>query len=248
MATSTRPTKWAAAFSVDRSDAERALPLLLLLVMMVTGLVDAASYLKLGQVFVANMTGNIQFAGFSFAGARGLPLASALLAVALFLLGGVAAGRLGRIMHGQRSAFLRAAAAIQLLIILAAIALTLLAGNLRATTTTSELIAWLALAMGAQSAATKRLEVPGFNSTVVLTTMLTTIATESRLAGGSRADNGWRVLAVLSLFAGALGGGVLALRVALLAPLALSALLLAITCIGAHCITRSLTRSGEVRA
>ena len=230
---------------MDRSNPERALPYLLLLMMVVTGLVDAVSYLKLGQVFVANMTGSIQFAAFSFAGARALPLASGFLAVALFLLGAVAAGRLGRLMGQARSAFLRAATAIELVIVLPAIGLALLAGNRLAGATTMELIAWLALAMGFQSAATMRLKVPGFNSTVVLTTMLTTLATESRLAGGAGADNGWRVLAVLSLFVGALVGGILALRVGLLPPLALSALLLAITCIGAHRITRSLTASAE---
>ena len=80
---------------VEPRDPERALPFLLVLTTMVTGLVDAVSYLKLGQVFVANMTGNIQFAAFSFAGARGLPLASGFLAIASFLLGAVAAGRLG---------------------------------------------------------------------------------------------------------------------------------------------------------
>jgi uncharacterized membrane protein YoaK (UPF0700 family) len=32
---------------------------------VVTGLVDAVSYLRLGRVFVANMTGNVVFLGFS---------------------------------------------------------------------------------------------------------------------------------------------------------------------------------------
>ncbi len=39
------------------------LPVLLLVLTGVTGLVDAVSYLKLGHVFVANMTGNIVFRG-----------------------------------------------------------------------------------------------------------------------------------------------------------------------------------------
>lgn len=37
---------------------------------VVTGLVDAFSYLVLGNVFVANMTGNVVFLGFALAGAR----------------------------------------------------------------------------------------------------------------------------------------------------------------------------------
>ena len=42
------------------------LPLLLVLT-FVTGLVDAISYLQLGHVFVANMTGNVVFLGFAIA-------------------------------------------------------------------------------------------------------------------------------------------------------------------------------------
>lgn len=37
----------------------------LLTLTAVTGLVDAVSYLRLGRVFVANMTGNVVFLGFS---------------------------------------------------------------------------------------------------------------------------------------------------------------------------------------
>ena len=60
----------------------------------VTGIVDAASYLKLGHVFVANMTGNVVFLGFAIAGAGGLSVAASLLALASFLLGALAGGRL----------------------------------------------------------------------------------------------------------------------------------------------------------
>ena len=58
----------------------------------VTGLVDAASYLKLGHVFVANMTGNVVFLGFALAGASGLSATSSLLALASFLLARCSAG------------------------------------------------------------------------------------------------------------------------------------------------------------
>jgi uncharacterized membrane protein YoaK (UPF0700 family) len=37
------------------------LPVLLVCLTVVTGLVDAFSYLSLGHVFVANMTGNVVF-------------------------------------------------------------------------------------------------------------------------------------------------------------------------------------------
>jgi hypothetical protein len=41
------------------------LPLLLIVLTVVTGVVDAVSYFKLGHVFVANMTGNVLFLGFA---------------------------------------------------------------------------------------------------------------------------------------------------------------------------------------
>jgi uncharacterized membrane protein YoaK (UPF0700 family) len=46
----------------------------------VTGVVDAVSFLALGHVFTANMTGNIVFLGFALAGARRFtsPIAIAL--------------------------------------------------------------------------------------------------------------------------------------------------------------------------
>jgi uncharacterized membrane protein YoaK (UPF0700 family) len=40
----------------------------------VTGLVDAVSYLRLGRAFVANMTGNVVFLGFSADPAPACPL------------------------------------------------------------------------------------------------------------------------------------------------------------------------------
>lgn len=51
-----------------------------------TGLVDAFSYLVLGHVFVANMTGNVVFLGFALAGASGF----SLVALGAFSLGALA--------------------------------------------------------------------------------------------------------------------------------------------------------------
>ena len=46
----------------------------LLALTFTTGLVDAVSYLALGRVFTANMTGNIVLLGFGIAGSDGLPV------------------------------------------------------------------------------------------------------------------------------------------------------------------------------
>lgn len=55
----------------SRSGRFGPLPPLLIAMTVVTGLVDAFSYLVLGHVFVANMTGNVVFLGFAVAGAHG---------------------------------------------------------------------------------------------------------------------------------------------------------------------------------
>jgi uncharacterized membrane protein YoaK (UPF0700 family) len=59
---------------------------------LVTGLVDAISILALGRVFVANMTGNVVFAGFAIAGPPGFSIAASLFALAGFLTGAHADG------------------------------------------------------------------------------------------------------------------------------------------------------------
>jgi hypothetical protein len=77
-------------FSLD--DRHGPLPLGLLVLTGVTGLVDAASYLKLGQVFVANMTGNVVFLGFAVVDADDFSIPAPLVAIAGFL--GAAVGAL----------------------------------------------------------------------------------------------------------------------------------------------------------
>ena len=47
---------------------------LLMVMTAITGFVDAVSYLGLGHVFTANMTGNIVLLGFAISGAPRLPL------------------------------------------------------------------------------------------------------------------------------------------------------------------------------
>ena len=64
----------------------------LLILTFSTGLVDAVSYLGLGQVFTANMTGNIVLLGFGLAGSGGLPVVAPLVSLGAFLVGSVIGG------------------------------------------------------------------------------------------------------------------------------------------------------------
>src|SRR5207249_11296337 len=73
---------------------------LLLGLTVVTGLVDAVSYLALGHVFTANMTGNVVFLGFAAAGGNGLSAPRSGTAVVAFLLGAVIGGRMATGLSG----------------------------------------------------------------------------------------------------------------------------------------------------
>ncbi len=60
---------------------------------VLTGVVDSVSILRLGRVFVANMTGNVVFVGFALAGAPGFVLSASLFALAGFLAGAALGGQ-----------------------------------------------------------------------------------------------------------------------------------------------------------
>src|SRR3712207_3247055 len=74
------------------------LPATLMALTVVTGLVDAVSFLGLGRVFTANMTGNVVFLAFAVAGAPGLSIPRSLASLIAFLAGAAIGGRLGAAM------------------------------------------------------------------------------------------------------------------------------------------------------
>ena len=199
-------------------DRDGPLVALLLLLTFLTGLVDAASYLKLGHVFVANMTGNVVFLGFAIAGASGLSSASSLLALGAFLVGALLGGRLGVRYAKRRGRLLLAANIVQALLMAAAVLLALSVGA-PGDSVRHLLIALLACAMGVQNACVRRLAVADLTTTV-LTLTLTGIAADSRGAGGGGSRLPRRGAAVLVMALGALAGALLMLDVSLVAVLA----------------------------
>ena len=86
---------------------------LLIAMTFVTGLVDAFSYLVLGHVFVANMTGNVVFLGFALAGAPDFSILDSFVALVSFGFGALAGGRLGSQLGHDRGKHLSTAATIQ---------------------------------------------------------------------------------------------------------------------------------------
>jgi uncharacterized membrane protein YoaK (UPF0700 family) len=217
----------------DRRSREGVLPPLMILLTILTGVVDAVAYLKLGHVFVANMTGNVVFLGFPAAGASGLSPGGSALALALFLPGGIAAGRLAGRLGDDRLRQLRAASAAQVVLVAAAIPVAALSGHDLGSSARYALIALLALAMGIQNATARRLAVPDLTTTV-LTLTLTGIAADSRLGGGSGTATVRRVLSVTAMLLGAVIGALLVLHVDLATPLALAAGILIVVAAMAH--------------
>src|SRR5438445_8506773 len=92
----------------------------------VTGLVDAVSFLGLGHVFTANMTGNVVLLAFAVAGTPGLSMARSSTSLIAFLVGAALGGRLGVEMAAasRRRWLLTVASSEAPLHVTAAIALT----------------------------------------------------------------------------------------------------------------------------
>jgi uncharacterized membrane protein YoaK (UPF0700 family) len=194
------------------------LPPLLVAMTLVTGLVDAFSYLVLGHVFVANMTGNVVFLAFALAGAPGFSILASLVALGSFLLGSFAGGMLGSRLGQHRGHLLSFAAALQTLLLIAAAVLAALSGNPIPAGLSYGLIIVLGIAMGLQNATARKLAVPDLTTTV-LTLTIVGIGADSRLAGGSGSKAGRRLIAVAAMFMGALIGSLLIFHVSIVYPL-----------------------------
>jgi uncharacterized membrane protein YoaK (UPF0700 family) len=196
----------------------------LVLLTIVTGLVDAVSYLALGRTFVANMTGNVVFLGFAVADAADFSAPASLAAIAAFLVGALAGGRLAGRFGTHRGRLLVTTLLIETLLVGLSLALVF-AMIASATVEKYLLITGLALAMGMQNAAARHLAVPDLTTTV-LTLTLTGFAAESTLAGGNGPRFGRRMIATAAMFAGAAIGALVLLRIGTGAVLSLAFVLL----------------------
>jgi uncharacterized membrane protein YoaK (UPF0700 family) len=141
---------------------------------LAAGSLDAISYLGLGQVFTANMTGNTVLLGVAVARGSGAAALRSAIAVAGFCVG-AALGTAVTLRRGSwpRSAVAGFAAEVALVAGLAALWLVLGAhGEGR----THVLILFSAGAMGAQSAASRLAPVDGVNTTFITGTLTNAIA------------------------------------------------------------------------
>jgi uncharacterized membrane protein YoaK (UPF0700 family) len=181
------------------------LPGLLLALTVVAGAIDAASILSLGRVFVANMTGNVVFAGFAIVGAPGFALGSSVVALAGFLVGAAGGGWLAGRFHADRAVLLLAAVVVEVVLSAVALAVAASGTSLTAAGGRYSLSILLATAMGLQNAAVRRLGVPDLTTTV-LTMTLTGIAADVRHGGWRKPPLRRRLLAVAAMLGGAVAG------------------------------------------
>jgi len=227
-----------------RGGKDGLLPPLLVALTAVTGLVDAFSYLVLGHVFVANMTGNVVFLAFALAGVGGFSVLASLLALGCFALGALVTGRLGRSLAGRRELLLGVTAAIQAVIVAEAVTMTALAASPVQTGLRYALIAVLAAALGAQNATARKLAVPDLTTTV-LTLTITGIAADHAWAGATGARVARRLISIAAMLAGALVGAVLVLHAHIVYPLAIALVILAAVALTGMARSRPRSRSPE---
>ncbi|APE17393.1 hypothetical protein BOH72_21185 [Mycobacterium sp. WY10] len=170
-----------------------------------TGVIDAVSYLGLGHVFVANMTGNIVFLGFAANPSSGLSASLALIALVAFmfgaLVGGASAHRWAASPTWPMSVLLAQAA------LLGAVAA---AGAVFGISTMGRpvVVAVLAFAFGLQNSTARRMAVADLTTTV-LTLTATGLAADSRVAGGPGAKPVRRLASITTMLAGAVVGALL---------------------------------------
>ncbi|MFJ7955744.1 YoaK family protein [Streptomyces sp. NPDC096319] len=163
-----------------------------------SGLVDAASFLGLGRVFVANMTGNVVFLGFALSGAAELSALAAAVALTGFVTGAVAGGAWRR--EAETGRFLVPLLATQTVLTAVALVAEIAGGGRYA------VLVPLACGMGLQNAVVHRLGVPDLTTTV-MTRTLTGMAADRPGRATVR-----RGVSVAALAAGALTGGLLQAR------------------------------------
>ena len=213
-----------AGFTNARDDVHLVRSLLALTV--VTGVIDAISFLGLGHIFTANMTGNVVFLAFALGGAQGLSAIRSVTALLIFAFGGLLGGRVINRRPRTSAGLLLVARKAECVLLVLATGVTAFAPAELPSTSAYAVIVCTAFAMGFRNAIARKLAVPDLTTTV-LTLTVTGLAAESSMAGGDGARTGRRMLSILAMFGGALAGALLMRGFGMRAPLAMAALIVA---------------------
>lgn len=198
------------------------IPTVLMVLTGLSGVIDAASYLGMGRLFLGKMTGNVETIGWSAAQVPGFVFATAGAALAVFLIGAVVAGRLCRRLQHHRRRWVAVALVVEAVLLLLALVTAVTIQTDFPDAGQFWLIEVLALAMGFRNGTTRKLAEPDMNTTLI-TGNLADLAADSALAGGHSPRQMRRLGVVVSMLVGAAIGGYLYAHDGLLAPLALAA-------------------------
>jgi uncharacterized membrane protein YoaK (UPF0700 family) len=209
-----------------RNAAHGPLPPLLVALTVVSGLVDSFSYLTLGHVFVANMTGNVVFLAFALVGARGFSIPASIAALCAFGLGSGIGGRVSFNLAHHRARLLSTGTMIQAFFVAVSAILAGVGGVPVTTGFRYGLIVTLGISMGIQNSAARKLGVPDLTTTV-LTMTITGITADGPIAARSGARAGRRGLTVMAMFVGAVIGGVCIVHGHALFPLVITFIVVA---------------------
>ncbi len=215
----------------EPSRTSRSLVVSLAALTVVSGFLDSVSYLGLGHVFTANMTGNVALLGFAVAGAAGFSVTASLCALGAFLVGAAIGGRVARRAPLRRNLMMIVMSMeVSLTIVAALIAVDVGAAGIGSGWPRFTVIALLAVSMGARNTAVRRLGVADMTTTV-LTAPLTGLASDSSFAGGDNRNASHRLTSVVSMFVGAVVGATLTIHVHPAVALAVAAVLVTSTAV-----------------
>jgi uncharacterized membrane protein YoaK (UPF0700 family) len=178
---------------------------------LVAGCTDAISYLGLGRVFTANMTGNTVLLGLAVAQRDAGAAARSASALGGFVLGAVVVG----LTREQRRLSVSGGLVAELGLLAALLTWWSATGSTPRGATQDGLIALAGTAMGVQSAAVARLAVPGVATTYITGTwtgISAGVADWLRRRArdpspGDRPHRGLQVLVVVVYLGGAIAGG-----------------------------------------
>jgi uncharacterized membrane protein YoaK (UPF0700 family) len=205
----------------------------LMVLTVTTGVIDAVSFVGLGHVFTANMTGNVVFIGFALAGAEGVSVARSVVGLVSFAGGALVGGRLVNGVTRAPVRHLAMASALEAALLCIAAGVALGRPRLPPPSIAYALITLTALAMGMRNAIVRKLGVPDVTTTV-LTLTVTGLAADSSMAGGVHVRSGRRVLSVVAMLGGAFLGTLFLREWGFAPPLGVAAFLAAAVAVHAR--------------
>ncbi len=194
--------------------------MLLICLTLSSGAVDAISYLGLGKVFTANMTGNLVLLGLAVGRSEGSEVVRAAVSLVGYTAGAFLGARIAR--RGEHESAWRREVTfvlgVEALLQTGLFAAWLATSAHPGQTSEALMVAMSALAMGLQSAAAAALGVAGITTTYVTGT-LTGLVGKLAAGTGSRSEHARRASVLAALLVGAAVAALLISNVRRVAPL-----------------------------